>query len=711
MKISPVHKDVPKYRLGNRMKSYLRDLVDDIRQDVQDRDPWVQKHIGYDARRYCRWFRNPTFPWKGSSNIVMPTIDKTIDRLKPEVVGLVTGARPPVTVLSTTSEGMNQATNVEWWFDWLIRIGSPYFRREVVYGADDFLSMGRAVMKTFWGYETRPTHETLVPFRLPERFARLRVVKTKDEVQKEIDRANGQTHVLTRKEFNDNLEDPAPGVPGIKTAIAVEYDLDPEEPSDKEAMNQIIDWFRQGMPEPLTIKKRDTAVDAPRAIEVHPFDLVIPTSTTDLEDAARIPYRLYLSERQMRQKVLDSGWNRGAVDYIIEEHGRQQKRGSHRWSDTYQMELARRENITYRPYGEYEILEVCCWYSFTEHGREEKAIALVDIDYPEVPLKVYPYQRPSGKWPYHTAVFEQNKRRYYSPRGVTEKLLDIDEEITFQHRAKLNRMTIANAPTFLYRTNRGFYPQTIKWIPGQFVGCIDTSDVAPLPVPNLDMSFDREEAILRTWGEEYIGGTDYGLANPLSNLNEPRTATEIRGIQGSAQRALSLRGGSWQDMMGEIYQEFFDLWHQWGPEEVWVRVTGQPPMKFTKEELQGDFLFIPTGVIGEVDKELDAAKKLARIQVLMQVAETNALGDRYELNIAEAVKDWLESDDLRVAKRVLRERSPEEIQEIVQERQRQEQLKQAALNNIPQSIPELREAMDLLKKGAPHGKAQKVNLG
>jgi hypothetical protein len=322
------------------------------------------------------------------------------------------------------------------------------------------------------------------------------------------------------------------------------------------------------------------------------------------------------------------------------------------------------------------------------------------------------YQRPSMKWPYHTATFEMNKRRWYSPRGVPEIIDDLESEVTWQHRQKLNRMAIANAPSFLYRQNARINPRNFTFIPGQFYPVPNPQmDVVPLQVPNVQMSEEREEQVLRTWAEERLGSVDLGISSPLSSMTEPRTATEIRTISQRARASLSLRGLLFQRMMQEVYTEYFQMWHAFGPQEVWIRVTGgEQPIKLTKEDLQGQFYFQPTGTIGEQDPLAEAAKAQTRIQVLAQIKQLGLSEPQFEINMGEAVRDWLEKEDIRLSKRILRERSPEEIQQIVQEQQRQQQLAQAVEANAPLSLQELQEGVKLTQSKAPNKGAQRVDL-
>jgi hypothetical protein len=124
-------------------------------------------------------------------------------------------------------------------------------------------------------------------------------------------------------------------------------------------------------------------------------------------------------------------------------------------------------------------------------------------------------------------------------------------------------------------------------------------------------------------------------------------------------------------MLREIYGEFFDLWMTYGPEEVSLRVTGAPPVSVSREDLQGDYQFIVSGAIGEDDPALKAQKAMTRLQLLMQIQAAGGLGDEYELNLAEATLDVLETEDVRAARRIIRKRSPQEVQQIQQERENQ----------------------------------------
>jgi hypothetical protein len=677
LKAHPVHQFDADVRSSNRAKDFLKELGKRVEEDSASRDGWMAKCDHYRRRRYAMEFRNPTFPWPGSSAIVPPLIDKKIDELKPQYLNLVTAVKPPVTALAITPDSQAKTANVELWYEWLIKFGSPRFVEEIILCIDDLLEIGRGVLKSVWHYETHPANETILPQNLPERLRKIIVTARNEKEADQMYAMSGRTAaVITRGEFDERRD-------LIQKVVESEWDLDHEEPKDRKALEQIMGWLRAGAKGPLKIEKRDTTVNVPGIVAVSPKDLIVPEWTTDVEQAEHLTHVMWFNEFQLRAMGRDAGWDEEVVRRLMEKRKFSRRQGSTAArQDNERQDEALREGLSFTGDNQFEVLETCTWFSPGEGQPDQKVVILYPAESPETPFKFYAYQRPSMKWPFHTASFELNKRRWYSPRGVPEKLDDLEYEIIQQHRAKLNRMTIANAPTFTYEIGSGITPSNYRWIPGQFYPVKRQGAVQPMVIPNIDISFEREEQILRTWAEEYLGGTDFGLANPLSSMSEARTATEINAIQGRARQSLSLRGTLFQRMMGEVYREMLDLWLTWGDPKVWVQVTGGEPIKLSREDLQGQFELQPTGTIGEQDPQMEAQKSLARVQVLMQAKMNNIAGDEYEIDLGKALLDWMEKDDVRTARNLIRKRSPEEVQQIQQQRQamlQEQQQREAAI--------------------------------
>lgn len=649
------------------VKDWLEELNRKVKEDDQARQEWSQSLTNAYRLRYMLEWRRVEFPWPGAADIVMPLIDMMCDRMKPSYLNLITQVHPPVTVLAADKEAMNRASTVEMWFDWLVRAGSPNFVRECAFAIDDLLETGRGILKSLWHYEVRTAPETISLRRLPPELQPF-VVPTKRQL-KMIDQLMVQPEIRTVQDFNARGDE-------IDAIIEKVYALDPDgNDIDKKALAQIKDWLRAGAEEPLTFKKRDIVTDAPGIVAVHPNALIVPSETTSVEDAEHLTHVMYMTERQLRHSILNAGYSEDVVEAITGLGGGPSPTSFpiQRNLDYLEQEQAIREGVGYRNPRQYTIYESCCWMDIDRDGFDEKVVCTWSDALPDRPLKLVAYERPSGKWPYHSAEFELNKRRWYAPRGIPNKLADLQKEWTIQHRSKLNRMLIANAPTFVGRMNSMLNWQTQRWIPGQILWSLDPArDIMPLQVPNLDMSFQDEENYLRTVAEIWMGSADYGNVNPMSSLTEPRTATEIRGIQSQTNLALSMRGTVFQLMMSDVYREMFDLWQTWGNQDISMKITGGEEITITKEDLQGQYVFQCTGRIGEADPFQESARALARLNVLMQLQQAGVIGQPgqpTEVDWTAATLDYLEKDEMRIAHRIIREKPPEQVAQEVQEQE------------------------------------------
>jgi len=680
---------------SSRMRDFLSETGKKIKQDFGDRESWVDAKEHWNRRRYCTEWRNPTTPWEGSSNIVLPVIDKKIDELKPQYINMILSPRPTVSAFAVMPRYQKKVRNVELFFDWLAHYGSPRFSEEVILAADDCLETGRAIFKSYWHYESRQGPTVLNASRLPPELRRLIVVDRGDTYADSVYVAAGGPGgavVLTKREFDDARE-------MIEVVVQKAFDLDPEEPRDQQAIQKVMSWFRSGAKGDLTFESRDVIRSVPAMRTISPIDFVVPrNATSDVEEHERICEVMFFTEQQIKQVAIDQKWNKGALDEILARRKKGAARDSKQNSGIrntqkmrFELQQADKEGVAQDTSdGLFEIWKLSTRYSASEHGAEKKVVALVCADAPEVALKVKAHNRPSGKWGYHTYTFELNKRRWYSPRGVPELLDDLEAEMTAAERAKINRMAIANCPTLKYKPNRHINPSSWKFFPGVMFPTVDpTGDVVPLEFSPLDVSFDSHIQQLAVWAEQRLGSADYSLSQQ-GNLSEPRTKYEIQSIQSQARQSLSMRGTLCKLAYDEMWGEFFDLWHSMGPDEVYVKVTGgDEPIKLTKEDLQGQFLIQCAGQIGSSDPVMEAQKAQNRIILLAQLAPL--VEPQYKINLGELVMDWLEKDDIRLMKRVVTERTPEEVAQIQQQaqqaaaRQAQMDMAMASAGAKPQS--------------------------
>ena len=318
--------------------------------------------------------------------------------------------------------------------------------------------------------------------------------------------------------------------------------------------------------------------------------------------------------------------------------------------------------------------EVHTWLSRKQYGPQEKVSYIVHRRHLDRPLKIKVNSSPSGRFPFHVSRLESHSRRIMGSRPGS-----------------------------------GFNPDMVNWMPGAFYPFQRPGqDVVPLATPPMDNFELQEEQFLRTWAEELAGSTDFGLTNPLSQTRDARTAKEIGAITDSAALSSIIAGSDFAQTQEEVADEWFDAWHTFGPNQICVARTSAAPMMMTKADLAGNFRFNMASNITEGGPQARAQQALARFATLLQVGQ--AAGVKYELDLGEALRDWLEKEDPRFVARVMRERTPQEIQQIVQKQQRDQELARKALTNQKMSMDDLAEATQLLKKDAPFKQLQSIDM-
>ncbi len=318
-----------------------------------------------------------------------------------------------------------------------------------------------------------------------------------------------------------------------------------------------------------------------------------------------------------------------------------------------------------------------------------------------------------GLWPFVQVKFEINDGRFYSPRGVPEKIDDLDLEITKRHRNKLNNMDMM-VPTFTYRFGSELNPDTFHFMPGEMYPVVNHDDLQALQVPDRTLADEREENILLTWNERYLGGVDINLA-AQGTLSEARTAREITAIQQSAALTLGYRGQVLQFGMRQIYRMLWDLWQQWGPEEVWIKVTGEEMVRVTKSEILGDFDIEPVGTVESIDPQVESQRALNRLTVITQLVQQfgpDPLGEEHRLDVPAAILDWLRKDDIAASELIAVPRTTQEVTALREQQATEAELARRLDQNQPISIGEARRVVERgARTGAfPRGTEQRIQV-
>ena len=246
-----------------RNKRIVEDLVGKVVGDKDHRRRWLDRQREYYLRRYSRKFRGTDRPWPGACDIVMPTIDMTVDRLKATFVRSVL-SRPIVQVEAKTPTFGDQARLDQDFLNSLHDTSMPDFKEQVMIGMDTVLQYGFCVFKIFWDYRTRKTRRVLNVGDLPRRYS---------------DVLRGLVSSAANQKVETNLEEllqGEEGLPvrvaeeafdGIRGRIAADFELDEEDSIDSRALEQIVagikDFvFRKGSPK-IVYTTREVEADNP----------------------------------------------------------------------------------------------------------------------------------------------------------------------------------------------------------------------------------------------------------------------------------------------------------------------------------------------------------------------------------------------------------------------------------------------------------------
>jgi hypothetical protein len=699
-----------KFPTASKRRSFIDEVIDQTRADDISRGEWLDRMEEYYQRRYCRLFRHTNWPWSGASDIVMPTIDMTIDRLKASIVQLIL-TKPLVTFEPSSPDVAQQARSDEIYFNWLLLRRVPDFRKQVIYGVDNMLSQGFCVFKIFWDYRTRVTHRNIDMLNLPPRYGQMAQEMTREASQRRAIARPLALDVPTQGEIRSVANEV---MRQVGEQIARDYGVDVED--EREAVRRIVAGLK-GQEKFVDYTVREVEANYPRLVCIDNGDFIVPGGALELQELDRCVHRLWLTPQTFRQRARDHQWDPKAVSKILKslEKGafrvKTTSRTGFRRSGRTPADWVRDQREGVSSIDETALIEVYeahFHHLFDEKkGNPEKAWAVIQPDEGVMLKRVRHEPYNHGKWPFSQVRFELNDNRFHSSRSVGEKIDDIDITVTLMNRARLNYLDLI-APTFEYEQGADLQPENFTFTPGAMYPVTRIGGIKPIEVPDRTLPTEREENSMLTWNERYIGSIENVAAQ--QNISEARTATEVQALQSGSRIALNHRGLVVQVQFEDIYDQLWDISNQFGSPEEYQRVTGLPMRRKTHTEIQRDFSIVPIGTIETSDPVLEAQKAFARFQTLYQVwLQTGGLvNGTHQIDIAEALIRWLERDNVLDARAIVRALSQQEIQQIQQAEQARQERREAVEDNVPVSIEDLRAEVEELKKEAPRGKRQRV---
>lgn len=506
-------------------------------------------------------------PFKGCSNIRMPTLETKIRKLKASRINTVLGIRPVVQAKASPTGSSDVATKVEKLLDHLI-MDVMKIRPKIIIGDDQSLEKGFYLFKPYWDRQIHQRVETLkiedIPLSQVLQFFQPQL-KRLDREKLIIDFISADMHKL------------------------VEYD-------NKKEIKRIIKELFAGKPE-VEFSLKDVIKNQPDVALCAPERIVVPsTSGFDVQCTQWMIHEFFLPYETVKANGELKGWDVSGFDAINPNTKADLKQRNSNLDEIKEY----REGIERLQETNANLVKIHEWYGWADlKGDGNLSQAIITIA-PEFFIKLRkianPY--PSAHKPFVKTYYELTDDRWFSHRGIPELLEDIVKEIDVQHMQKIDSQTIRNSVMFAFRPEM-VKTKTVQFKTAQGIpvhGFSKLDDVIKpihLTNTNAEHSYKDEQMILESKAGELLGQTDFTLQSMI-NRREPRTASEVNFHQMSDQLLNSLDLQIFIDSITELFNWIWELWLQYGEEEYEFKYFGEDKVKgesikITREEFQGKY--------------------------------------------------------------------------------------------------------------------------
>jgi hypothetical protein len=600
------------------------DLYHEIASEVEDAknntENWKLKHDKFYRLRF-RVKKSKTFPFTGCSNLRLPTIETYIRKAKSALIGIYSNIKPRMQVIPQTDQDLNKANKIEKFLDYLADY-KMYLLEKLILGCDKMLEKGFFVAKICWSMKDRTYTEEF----------NLKDIPMEEAMQL----------------FDANVPDEA-----VVQAVVKKLNVDMSETVMEEnllSIQKAVREIRSGK-DNIKVTLKDELYNAPQVYVCDPSQIYVPADAgQDIQDLRWICHEYYEPIEVIKQRADEGLYDTKAVDaiYDIKDNLNNDTKDRDKVDETTKDQREGIDRVN-NPSHLVKIWEVYKYYNPTEGQPEQKWQFILAPEFQQILKKqVHPYDH--QKFPFVRFETEIVDDRWFSPRGIPEHLEDLSKEIDAQHNQKLDNQTIRNAPMFKFRSGV-VNPKLVRFIPAQG---IPVSGMQPLDDSiklmdnanaNVEFSYEREEMLLKTVIQEYLGQVDYSLQSMI-NKRQPRTLGEVQMQAQNANQVFSLDASMWTMSLSEVFTQMLELCQQYMPERVFALVTGQDdlePIHMTRDEIQGKYNIVCRGNDTNTNPYVKAQKSQMRVQLLINelMLQTGVITPP---NIYNIIKRYLQDD-------------------------------------------------------------------
>jgi len=603
-------------------------LLDEIKSEVADSkaqtETWAVKHDKFYRLRF-RVKKTKTFPFTGCSNLRLPTIETLIRKTKAALVGIYANIKPRMQVIPQTDTNLQKANKIERFLDYLADYKVKLLGK-LILGCDKMLEKGFALLKITWSMKSRDYTEKID----------LKDIELKDAMQL----------------FDTNIPDEM-----VVQEFVRRYNVDMSETvveDNMQAVQKAVQDIRSGK-DNIELKLRDELYNAPEVFVCDPGDIYVPSdSGINVQDLRWICHEYFEPFEIIKQRAEEGIYDVDSINEIVNLKNLRENEDTSSSKDNDKIDEAsksQREGVdrVNNPSHLVKIWEVYKYHNPDEDTHEQKWQFIIAPEFSLMLKKqVCPYDH--QKFPFVRFSTEVVDDRWFSPRGYPEHLEDISKEIDAQHNQKLDSQTIRNAPMFKFRSGM-VNPKLVRFIPAQGVPVQgmqpldDTLKMMDNSNANVDFSYEREEMLLKTVIQEYLGQVDYSLQSMI-NKRQPRTLGEVQMQAQNANQSFSLDSTMWTESLSEVFSQILELCQQYMPERVFALVTGKDdpqPLHMTRDEIQGRYQIVCRGNDTNTNPYVQAQKSQMRVQMLVNEVPIQ-MGVVNPMNVYNTFKRYLQDD-------------------------------------------------------------------
>ena len=667
-KLSPV---------GSERHKFIVQLAAKVRQDDMDRQVWKDKQVvAYNARLGLK--RRTNRPYPGAAEVPIPITDKFITKLKSMFVSVATLMKKQVMVIlddgeAITPETKASAERIERALNNLIKKRDFGWAKKVTLFVDYFLENGHAVFKVIEKFFSRTINRSInVEDNYSEEDIKYLKSLKKDE---------------------------------MRLILAQREEMDPDDEDDLEQIDKAITQFKRG-DKVLHFTKKEIYSE-PTVIPERGLRIIVPSSGTETQRLPRICHDMWMGYEELLKRAQNKIYDKATVDELNPEGGATD-------DGLTNTSWAISEGVsTLDVRGElFNVRECQTWYKnvkwvFTwieeagntnDDARHPKAINIRVLQ--ELPL---PYDH--GMWTYVKHDYELKNTRWYSSRGVPEKIRGLHQTIEEMYNARLNRDKMNNAPMWRVSKQLGMAGDEIRFRPGQVI----QGEPGEIEMLNkgitTDVSSERLEQQAKAYAEEYLSITDFSQRSAV-NQGSARTATEIQAINQSSTRQVNMDISLFLDTLSEVANHMYLI----------LKQSIDRPRKVGGVMLRPEDFLVKvnvawSGSLDATDSQMQMGKAIQRMEIVMKYGQP--VGVVTPTNIYNMLQDYIDKDpDVDVSSRFIT--TPEDVQLSEIEEQQSEVVRMLNGFDVPVS-PDDNDAVHLAVieewAGSPQGAAAMANPG